>query len=65
MEAIDGRSDKSRNGGAKGSKKTRKNLQRAKYIFVRSAKRSDAYREYFNPDRAVEIRVMGFENTVF
>ena len=47
-----------------GKKKARKNLQRARYVFVRTVRRSSLYTDYFNPDRSVEIRVMGLEDEV-
>jgi hypothetical protein len=42
----------------------RKTVQKAKYVFVPSSKRSTAYADYFNPDIAVERRMLGFTELV-
>jgi hypothetical protein len=34
------------------------------YVFVTASKRGQKYRDYFNPDSAVQLRVMGMEDTV-
>jgi hypothetical protein len=50
---------------AKGkSKKTRKEIQKAKYYFVESSKRTAAYADYFNPDVDIERRMMGLSEAV-
>ncbi|KAI6150632.1 HORMA domain-containing protein [Pisolithus tinctorius] len=41
------------------AKRTRKELQRTKFIFLHASKRGKAYQDYFNPDPAVENRLMG------
>jgi hypothetical protein len=37
---------------------------RQKYTFVTASKRGQRYRDYFNPDNAVQLRVMGMEDTL-
>ena len=37
---------------------------RQKYVFVKSSNRGQRYRDYFNPNSAVQLRVMGMEDTV-
>ena len=37
---------------------------RQKYVFVTTSKRGQKYRDYFNPNSAVQLRVMGMEDTV-
>jgi hypothetical protein len=37
---------------------------RQKYAFVTASKRGQRYRDYFNPDSVVQLRVMGMEDTV-
>lgn len=37
---------------------------RQKYAFVTASKRGQKYRDYFNPNNAVQLRVMGMEDTV-
>ena len=37
---------------------------RQKYVFVTASKRGQKYRDYFNPNSAVQLRVMGMEDTV-
>jgi hypothetical protein len=37
---------------------------RQKYVFITASKRGQRYRDYFNPDSAVQLRVMGMEDTV-
>lgn len=44
---------------AKGKPKTRKEMQKARYYFVKDSKTTVAYQDYFNPDVDVERRVMG------
>jgi hypothetical protein len=51
-------------GKAKGKAKTRKELQKAKYYFVKSSKTTTAYLDYFNPDADVEKRMMGLSEAV-
>lgn len=46
------------------ARKTQKELQRTKFVFLRASKRSRAYHDYFNPDPAVENRLMGLTNKV-
>jgi hypothetical protein len=55
--------------GAKAKGKNAKNnrrkaAQKAKYVFVPSSKRGAAYADYFNPDVAVERRMLGFTELV-
>lgn len=40
------------------------NAMRQKYVFVTASKRGQRYRDYFNPNSAVQLRVMGMEDTV-
>lgn len=40
------------------------NAVRQKYVFVTASKRGQRYRDYFNPNSAVQLRVMGMEDTV-
>jgi meiosis-specific protein len=42
----------------------RKNIQKAKYGFVPSSKRGAVYADYFNPDVAVERRILGLVELV-
>jgi hypothetical protein len=42
----------------------RKNLQKTKYVFNKSSKRTPAYKDYFNPDHTVENRMLGLSNLV-
>jgi len=37
---------------------------RQKYVFVTASKRGQKYCDYFNPSSAVQLRVMGMEDTV-
>ena len=37
---------------------------RQNYVFVTASKRGQKYRDYFDPDSAVQLRVMGMEETV-
>lgn len=37
---------------------------RQKYVFVKSSTRGQRYRDYFDPNSAVQLRVMGMEDTV-
>ncbi|KAI6034739.1 hypothetical protein BKA83DRAFT_4121790 [Pisolithus microcarpus] len=46
------------------ARKTQKELQRTRFVFLRPSKRSKAYHDYFNPDPAVENRLMGLTNKV-
>lgn len=46
------------------ARKTQKELQRTKFVFLRASKRSKAYHDYFNPDPAVENRLMGLTNKI-
>ncbi|KZP21154.1 hypothetical protein FIBSPDRAFT_1044318 [Athelia psychrophila] len=39
--------------------KARRDIQKAKYYFVKASKRRQAYLDYFNPDAEVEKRMMG------
>jgi hypothetical protein len=48
----------------KGKAKTRKEIQRAKYFFVKPSKGTAAYTDYFNPDMDVESRMMGLSDAV-
>ncbi|KAF8503402.1 HORMA domain-containing protein [Russula emetica] len=52
--------------GKKGdrSKVKQQRAVRQKYVFVTASKRGQRYRDYFNPDSAVQLRVMGMEDTV-
>jgi len=58
MRSIKGKSK------AKGKSKTRKEIQKAKYYFVKSSKMTAAYADYFNPDVDVERRMMGLSEAV-
>lgn len=52
----------------KSGRNTRKEIQKAKYSFVKSSKKTRAYSDYFNPDVDVERRMMGLSaavNTLF
>ena len=40
------------------------NAVRQKYVFVTASKRGQRYRDYFDPNSAVQLRVMGMEDTV-
>jgi hypothetical protein len=44
--------------------KQRKTLQKAKYTFNSSSRHTEAYGNYFNPDPAVESRVLGLSDLV-
>jgi meiosis-specific protein len=35
---------------------------RQKFVFVMASKRGQKYRDYFNPDNTVQLRVMGMED---
>jgi hypothetical protein len=48
----------------KGKSKARKEIQKAKYYFVESSKKTSAYADYFNPDVDVERRMMGLSEAV-
>jgi hypothetical protein len=37
---------------------------RQNYVFVTASKRGQKYRDYFDPNNAVQLRVMGMEETV-
>jgi len=37
---------------------------RQNYVFVMASKRGQKYRDYFDPNNAVQLRVMGMEETV-
>ncbi|KAI6127737.1 HORMA domain-containing protein [Pisolithus thermaeus] len=41
------------------AKKTQKELQKTKFVFLHASKRGKAYHDYFNPDPVVENRLMG------
>lgn len=43
-------------------KKTQKELHRTQYVFLQACKRGQGYHDYFNPDPAVENRLMGLAN---
>jgi hypothetical protein len=58
------RSVKSKAAKTKGKRKTRKEIQKAKYSFVESSKRTAAYADYFNMDVEVERRMMGLSEAV-
>ena len=47
-----------------GSKVKKQRAARQKYVFVTASKRGQRYRDYFNPKSAVQLRVMGMEDTV-
>lgn len=52
-------------GKAKGkTPKTRRNAQKAKYIFNGASKTTQTYLDYFNPDRSVENRLVGLPQSV-
>jgi hypothetical protein len=46
------------------SKVKQQRAVRQKYVFVTASKRGQRYRDYFNPNSAVQLRVMGMEDTV-
>ncbi|KAG6330851.1 hypothetical protein ID866_8238 [Astraeus odoratus] len=46
------------------ARKTQKELQRTRYVFLPASKKSKAYHDYFNPDPLVENRLMGLANEV-
>ncbi|KAI6013115.1 hypothetical protein BKA83DRAFT_4130579 [Pisolithus microcarpus] len=46
------------------ARKTQKELQRTRFIFLRPSKRSKAYHDYFNLDPAIENRLMGLTNKI-
>lgn len=46
------------------AKKTQKELQRTKLVFLHASKRGKAYHDYFNPDPAVENRLMGLTDKI-
>ncbi|KAI6045573.1 hypothetical protein EDC04DRAFT_2633822 [Pisolithus marmoratus] len=46
------------------ARKTQKELQRTKFVFLHASKRSEAYHDYFNPDPAVENRLMGLTDKI-
>jgi hypothetical protein len=46
------------------SKVKQQRVVRQKYVFVKASKRSQRHRDYFNPNSAVQLRVMGMEDTV-
>jgi hypothetical protein len=48
---------------AKGRAKQQRAV-RQKYFFVTASKRGQRYRDHFNPDSTVQLRVMGMEDTV-
>ena len=52
--------------GKKGdrSKVKQQRAVRQKYVFVKASKRGQRHRDYFNPNSAVQLRVMGMEDTV-
>ncbi|KAI0063417.1 hypothetical protein BV25DRAFT_1883873 [Artomyces pyxidatus] len=55
---------KGRGKTGKGRAKQRKNIQKTKYHFVKSARRSQQYLDYFNPEQATEMRMMGMDKLV-
>ncbi|KAI0312502.1 hypothetical protein OF83DRAFT_1086972 [Amylostereum chailletii] len=57
LDSLPGK--KGRGNGKKKQPKARKSMQKTKYLFVRSVKRTSAYRDYFDPDMSVQMRVMG------
>uniref|UniRef100_A0A0W0FFC8 HORMA domain-containing protein n=1 Tax=Moniliophthora roreri TaxID=221103 RepID=A0A0W0FFC8_MONRR len=54
-------------GKAKGRGKSkavqRRNVQKSKYIFNRQSVKTQAYKDYFNPDREAESRLLGIPQT--
>ena len=46
------------------SKVKQQRAVRQKYVFVKASKRGQRHRDYFNPNSAVQLRVMGMEDTV-
>ncbi|KAK7040820.1 hypothetical protein VNI00_009416 [Paramarasmius palmivorus] len=50
-----------REGKAKAAQ--RRNVQKSKYIFNRQSLKTQAYKDYFNPDREVENRLLGIPKT--
>jgi len=46
------------------SKVKQQRAVRQKYVFVTASKRGQRYRDYFNLDSTVQLRVMGMEDTV-
>lgn len=55
--------DPKRDKGIRGKVKQQRTV-RQKYVFVTASKRGQSYHDYFNPDSAVQLRVMGMEDTV-
>jgi len=55
---------RSMKGKSKARGKQRKTLQRPKYVFNWSSKRKSAYKDYFNPDYAVESQMLGLSDLV-
>lgn len=53
-----------RNTFGKNQPKTRKEIQKAKYSFLRSSVGTSLYADYFNPDIEVEWRIMGLSANV-
>jgi meiosis-specific protein HOP1 len=51
-------------GKAKAKQGNRKNLQKTKYVFNKSSKRTPVYHDYFNPDQVVENRMLGLSDLV-
>ncbi|KAK0211239.1 HORMA domain-containing protein [Desarmillaria ectypa] len=59
---------RARNGKGKGKAKgkqtkTRRNVQKAKYIFNRQSKHTKEYSDYFDPSHEAESRLLGFPQT--
>lgn len=46
------------------SKVKQQRTVRQNYVFVTASKRGQKYRDYFDPNNAVQLRVMGMEETV-
>ncbi len=47
-----------------GNKVKQQRTVRQNYVFVTASKRGQKYRDYFDPNNAVQLRVMGMEETV-
>jgi hypothetical protein len=46
------------------SKVKQQRTVRQNYVFVTASKRGQKYRDYFDPNNGVQLRVMGMEETV-
>ncbi|KAF7792377.1 hypothetical protein EIP86_003414 [Pleurotus ostreatoroseus] len=57
------RASKSKNKkGSKSKQARRKTMQKSRYIFVREIKKTQEYKDYFNPNPEVEKRILGLDD---